>query len=87
MGHTYGKGYMPGDFGREIGQKVKADAIQEFKLALADKVVRMRPNQLRENGMVIRTQGGQRLNDPELMSIVDLRKLYTALIDEGYERI
>ena len=80
----YGGDYFPGDDPRI---PVKVDPIQEYRLGLEDAVVRMRPNPRRDNGLVIRMQGDQRVGDPELMELVQLRALYKSLLEQGYTKL
>ena len=83
-GMHYGAEYVqPGGQMRPV----PADAIQEYALALEDAVVRMRPNPKRDNGLVIRMQGGERVGNPELLSLVELRALYKQLLEQGYGKM
>ena len=85
QGAAYGGSYFPGDHGPTSGRA--PDPIQEFRLGLENEIVRMRPNPQRENGLVIRMRGDERIGDPELMDIVALRALYKSLVEEGYAKM
>ena len=61
-GGLYGGSYFPGDHGP--APRREPDPIQEFRLGLENEIVRMRPNPQRDNGLVIRMQGDQRVGDP-----------------------
>jgi len=84
-GLVYGSGPTRGEY---VPTPRKApDPIQEYRLGLENEIVRMRPNPSRDNGLVIRMQGDQRVGDPELMALVELRALYKSLLEQGYARM
>ena len=84
-GLVYGGGPGRGEY--IPNPRVEPDPIQEYKLGLQDQIVRMRPNPKRDNGLVIRMQGKERLGDPELMTLVELRALYKSLLEQGYSKL
>ena len=92
-GAAYGSEYYPGDHAGGLSQReqvqraLDADAIEEYRLGLADEVVRMRPNPRRDNGLVFRMQGGERVGNPELLPLVELRALYKTLLEQGYAKM